>query len=152
MKYLLLLPLIVQALAIFVDEFYFHFAPGQPRWERIGHPLETFTVLAPVLWLMVSTPSERNWIICTLAAVFSCCFVIKDELVHADRCAPGEPVNHAVLIITHPRNRLLGSHSFTFLGFALPAQAAALALYMIYPAVYWNLVWKAPAAQFGARQ
>jgi hypothetical protein len=60
MKYLLLLPLIVQAIVIFVDEFYFHFAPGQPRWERIGHPLDTVTVLAPVLWLLVSAPSERN--------------------------------------------------------------------------------------------
>jgi hypothetical protein len=27
-----------------------------------------------------------------------------------------------------------------------------LALYMISRAVYWNLIWKAPAAQFGARQ
>jgi hypothetical protein len=114
MKYLLLLPLIVQAIAIFVDEFYFHFAPGQPRWERIGHPLDTFTVLAPVLWLMVSAPSERNLIIYTLAAVFSCPFVIKDELVHADRCVPAERVNHAALFITHPRNRSPGSHSFTF--------------------------------------
>ena len=85
MKYLLLLPLIVQALAIFVDEFCFHFAPGQPRWERIEHPLYTFKVLAPVLWLMVSAPSERNLIV-------------------------------------------------------------------YYQAVYWNLIWKAPAAQFGARQ
>jgi hypothetical protein len=124
MTYLLLLPLIAQALAIFVDEFYFHFAPGQRRWERIGHPLDTFTVLAPVLWLMVSAPCERNLIIYTLAAVFSCCFVIKDELVHADRCAPAEHAN----------------------------QAAAVALNMIYQALYWNLIWKAPAAQFGARQ
>ena len=124
MTYLLLLPLIAQALAIFVDEFYFHFAPGQPRWERMGHPLDTFTVLASVLWLMVSAPSECNLMIYTLAAVFSCCFVMKDELVHADRCAPAEHVN----------------------------QAAAPALYRIYQAVYWNLIWKAPAVQFGARQ
>lgn len=60
----------------------------------------------------------------TLAAVFSCCFVIKDELVHADRCAQAEHAN----------------------------QAAAQALYRIYQAVHWNLIWKAPAAQFGARQ
>lgn len=124
MKYLLLLPLIVQAIAVFVDEFYFDFAPGEPRWERIGHPLETFTVLAPVLWLMVSAPSERNLIIYTLAALFSCCFVIKDELVQADRCAPAEHVDHA----------------------------AALALHIIHQAVYWNLIWKAPAAQCGARK
>jgi hypothetical protein len=41
MKYLLLLPPIVQAITMFVDEFYFHFALGQPRWERMGHPLDT---------------------------------------------------------------------------------------------------------------
>jgi len=123
MKDLLLLPLIVQGLAIFVDGLHFDFASGQPRWEHIWHPPNPFTVLAPILWLMVSAPSERNLIIYNLAAVFSCYFVIKDELVHADRCAPAERVN----------------------------QATALALYMIYQTMNWNLTWKAPAP-YGARQ
>lgn len=102
MKYLLLLPLAVQGLAILVDEFYFHFARGLPRWERIGHPLDTLTVLAPVLWLVFTLPSQRNLIVYILAAAFSCFFVTKDEFVHADLCAPVEHLNHAVLFIVHP--------------------------------------------------
>jgi hypothetical protein len=33
-----------------------------------------------------------------------------------------------------------------------PAQAVVLALQMIYQAMGWNLIWKARAAQFEARQ
>jgi hypothetical protein len=60
MKYLLLLPLVEQGLAILVDEFYFHFARGLPRWEHLRHPLDTFTVLAPILWQGFSLPSQGN--------------------------------------------------------------------------------------------
>jgi len=47
MKYLMLLPLAVQGLAILVDEFYFHLARGLPRWERIGHPAQILTQSLP---------------------------------------------------------------------------------------------------------
>jgi hypothetical protein len=90
-----------------------------------------------LLPLIVSAPCDRNSIIHILAAVFSCCFVINDELVHANRCA-SKPI------------AWLGQ--FRGMEFALPAQTASLALYMKYQAVYSNLVWKAPAAQFGACQ
>jgi len=40
---------------------------------------------------------------------------------------------------------------FRGLEFALPTQAGAMALYMIYQTVYWNLIWKAPATEFEAR-
>jgi hypothetical protein len=167
MKYLLLLPLAVQGLAVVVDEFHFHFARGLPRWERIGHPLDTFTVLAPILWLIFTVPSERNLIFYIVAAAFSCFFVTKDEFVHADLCAPAEHLNHAVLFIAHPlvfaalallwplyhapAGAVAWLEHFRGLEFALPAQAAVLALYMIYQAVYWNLIWKAPSTGFEAR-
>jgi len=167
MKYLLLLPLAVQGLAILVDEFHFHFSRGLPRWERIGHPLDTFTVLAPLLWLIFTAPSERNLIVYIVAAAFSCFFVTKDEFVHAEVCPPAEHLNHAVLFIAHPLvfaalallwplyhapvGAIAWLEPFRGLEFALPAQAAALALYMIYQAVYWNLIWKAPATESEAR-
>jgi hypothetical protein len=166
MKYLLLLPLAVQGLAIIVDEFHFHFARGLPRWERIGHPLDTFTVLAPLLWLIFTVPSERNLIFYIAAAAFSCFFVTKDEFVHAEVCAPAEHLNHAVLFIAHPlvfavlallwplyhapAGAVAWLEHFRGLESALPAQAAVLALYMIYQAVYWNLIWKAPVTEFEA--
>jgi hypothetical protein len=167
MKYLLLLPLAVQGLAILVDEFYFHFARGLPRWERIGHPLDTLTVLAPVLWLVFTLPSQRNLIVYIVAAAFSCFFVTKDEFVHANLCVPAEHLTHAVLFIAHPlafaalaplwplyhvpAGAVAWVELFRGLESALPAQAAVLALYMIYQAVYWNLIWKAPATEIAAR-
>ena len=162
MKYLLLLPLAVQALAILVDEFWFHIRRGLPRWERIGHPLDTLTVLAPVLWMIFTPPTQRNVVILVCLAVVSCLFVTKDEFVHAEVCPPAEHWNHAVLFVAHPLVFLaLGllwplAHSiagtlapslqwleqFRGMESALPAQASILALYMVYQAVYWNLIYK----------
>ena len=138
MKYLLLLPLVAQGLASLVDEFYFHFARGLPRWEHLGVPLDTFTVSAPILWQGFSMPSQGNLTVYIVAAAFSCLFVIKDELVYADVCAP------AGAIVWLEQVRGLAS--------ALPVQAAILTLYMFYQAVYWNLIWKAPVTEFEARQ
>ena len=167
MKYLLLLPLVEQGLAVLVDEFYFHFARGLPRWEHLGHPLDTFTVLAPILWQGFSLQSQGNLTVYIVAAAFSCFFVIKDEFVHADVCAPAEHVMPCSsscihwflprcpcsgLYITRPPERSCGSNRFRGLASALPIQAAILTLYMIYQAVYWNLIWKAPATEFEARQ
>jgi hypothetical protein len=143
MKYLLLLPLAVQALATVVDEFHFHFARGLPRWERIGHPPDTLTVLAPILWLVFSVRSERNLIVYIVAAAFSCFFVTRDEFVHADLCPAAEHLNHVVLFIAHPLvfaalPPLWPLHRAPAAGFswlehfrgqeyALPAQAALMA-------------------------
>src|SRR5271163_14487 len=162
MKYLLLLPLIVQGLAILVDEFYFHFRRGLPRWERLGHPLDTFTVLAPILWMVIMLPTTRNFVIFVLLAVFSCFFVTKDEFVHAELCDPAEHLNHAILFIAHPlvfaalamlwpllhspvgavRAQFQWLETFRGVEMALPAQAGVLILYMMYQAVYWNLIYR----------
>ena len=44
----------LQGLAMLVDELLFHRRRGLPRWERIGHPIDTLSVLACYgvsLWL-----------------------------------------------------------------------------------------------------
>ena len=167
MKYLLLLPLVAQGLASLVDEFYFHFARGLPRWEHLGHPLDTFTVLAPILWQGFSLPSQGNPTVYIVAAAFSCLFVIKDEFVHADVYAPAKHV-HAVPFIVYslvfatlallwplyhaPAGAIVWLEQVRGLASALPVQAAILTLYMFYQAVYWNLIWKAPVTEFEARQ
>ena len=43
---LIFLPFIVQAIAIGLDEYIFHIKRGLPRWERIGHPVDTLSVIA----------------------------------------------------------------------------------------------------------
>ena len=167
MKYLLLLPLVAQGLASLVDEFYFHCARGLPRWEHLGHPLDTFTVLAPILWQGFSLPSQGNLTVYIVAAAFSRLFVIKDEFVHADVYAPAEHVNDALLFVMYPlafaalallwrlyyapAGAIVWLEQVRGLASALPIQAAILTLYMFYQAVYWNLFWKAPVTEFEAR-
>ncbi len=42
---LLLIPFLVQTFLITFDEWYFHLKRGLPKWERIGHPLDTLTAI-----------------------------------------------------------------------------------------------------------
>jgi len=162
MKYLLLLPLLVQGLAILVDEFWFHLRRGLPRWERLGHPLDTLTVLAPICWMVFTLSTTRNVTIYIVLCMFSCIFITKDEFVHAGLCDPAEHLNHAVLFLAHPLvfatlgllwplfhspggaldPQLAWLEMFRGLELALPVQAGALVCYMMYQTVYWNLIYR----------
>ncbi len=168
MKYLLLSPLVAQGLASLVGEFYFHFARGLPRWEHLGHPLDTFTVLAPILWQGFSLRSQDNLTVSIVAAAFSCLFVIKNKFAHTDVSAPAEHVNYALMFVLYPlvfaalallwpfyhapAGAIVWLEQFRGLESALPIQSSILTLYMIYQAVYWNLIWKAPVTEFKARR
>jgi hypothetical protein len=146
---LLLLPAFLQGLAMFVDEFAFHRKRGLPRWERLGHPLDTLTAAACYGWLVAVPASGRHALAVYLVlCAFSCLFITKDEIVHARLCEPLETWLHAVLFVLHP---------IVFLGFGLiwlsatetwilrGALLATVAL-LAYQLVYWN-VWRAAQAQ-----
>lgn len=111
MLWLLLLPALLQMLAMFLDEFVFHRARGLPRWERLGHPLDTLTALLCYAWL-VHTPPDRPHALAVYVGLcaFSCVFITKDEFVHARLCEPAETWLHALLFVLHP---------IVFLGFGL---------------------------------
>ncbi len=49
---MLYLPFVLQGLVMVVDEFIIHEKRGLPSWERYGHPLDSFTVLAAFLFLL----------------------------------------------------------------------------------------------------
>lgn len=100
--FLLALPFLVQGVCMFVDEFYFHRRRGLGLWERVGHPLDTVTVIA-CLSLTIFFPATVGLLkLYAGLAAFSCLFVTKDEFVHAKECAPTEHWLHAVLFILHP--------------------------------------------------
>jgi 2-polyprenyl-6-hydroxyphenyl methylase/3-demethylubiquinone-9 3-methyltransferase len=98
----LLAPLVVQSTAMGFDELYFHRKRGLGLWERVGHPLDTLTVLACMAWLALAAPSPGHLTVYVGLAAFSCLFITKDEVVHARVCAPGEHWVHALLFIVHP--------------------------------------------------
>ena len=135
-------PLGIQALVTGVDELYFHRRRGLPRWERIGHPLDTLTVLGcyvVALALPLTATSLRTYV---ALAAFSCLFVTKDEIVHAKYCEPFEHWVHALLFLLHPI--VLASMGFLWLREArtlMLVQGALTLAFGLYQTLYWNTSW-----------
>ena len=168
----IIMPFVLQGLAMAFDEGYFHRRRGLPRWERIGHPLDTLTVLAAFSWILFTAPSSKGAMVFAALATFSCFFVTKDEWVHSEYCSPGEQWLHGVLFLLHPlifvaaaliwpALHLPASHlierasDLTWLS-SLSAslglgvfearfffgQFLLVLLVLVYQTVYWNFLWK----------
>lgn len=157
---LILLPFILQMIAHPIDEFFFHIRRGLPKWERIGHPIDTCSVLACVLytlWVPFSEAALKGYL---ALALFSCILVTKDEFVHKHHCPAAEQWVHALLFINHPI--LLGSLGVMWavlygawvpewlswvqdphlLSIFLWIQAIGISLFLLYQVVYWNFIWQ----------
>lgn len=133
-----------QAAAMFVDERMFHRRRGLPKWERVGHPLDTLTVLACYAWLLAARPSMPNAVVYVALVMASSLFVTKDEPVHANRCSPGEQWLHAVLFVLHPivlfgAGWLWWTQRFHLV---LAGQLAISAGFALYQLLYWNGPWR----------
>ena len=132
----------LQGILLVADEFLFHRRREVPRWERIGHPLDTFMVLV-TLSLTLFLPPRMPWIglFCALA-VLSSLFVTKDEWVHARLCLPAEQWLHSVLFLLHP---VVFFAAWTLWKAGetpwLAAQCLLVTGSMIYQTVYWNGPW-----------
>ena len=96
------LPLLIQAVLMMFDEFYFHRRRGLPNWEIIGHPLDTLTVIVPLIFAYNTSFSDDKALLYVALSMFSCIFVVKDELIHKNICSKGEMILHALLYIFHP--------------------------------------------------
>lgn len=156
-----LLPFALQATAIAIDEGVFHVRRGLPLWERIGHPIDTLSVLLCMGYvLFVPFSTKALTLYCILAAA-SCLLVTKDEFVHKEHCPGAENWLHAVLFTLHPI-------TLTMAGFIWPVvqgievapwierwlsapkelhhflclQFGAMGFFLIYQIIFWNIVWK----------
>lgn len=137
---ILTVPFAFQGAVMLFDELYFHRKRGLPRWERIGHPLDTLSVLFCYLFLNLFNPSAFNMNIYIGLCVFSCLFVTKDEVVHTEKCEAKENWLHSLLFILHPIaffaagtlwQRGIGPN-FLF------ALVLTSFLFMIYQILYWS--------------
>jgi 2-polyprenyl-6-hydroxyphenyl methylase/3-demethylubiquinone-9 3-methyltransferase len=130
----------LQGLAMVVDEGWFHRARGLPRWERIGHPLDTLTLIACLIWLVSTSPTSSVALPVYLAlAVFSTLFITKDEPVHARLCSGGEQWLHAVLFVLHPI--VLAAFAYLWWIGALGLLVGQLGItiaFLAYQMIYWN--------------
>jgi hypothetical protein len=156
--YWLFFPLLLQGAVTVTDEIASHHKRGLPRWERIGHPLDTATVLACMLWVLWIPPGDSALRVYLAMAVFSCAFVTKDEWVHQRHCPAAEHWIHAVLFALHPLvligvgllwPAVHGSSPLPgwirYSGWersALQTIFATALVFGAYQAVYWNLLWR----------
>ena len=158
-SYWLSTPFLAQMLCMTVDEFWFHRKRGLPRWERIGHPLDTLTVVICMAWILCIQPNRWTVLAYVAMAVFSSIFVTKDEPVHKRHCPAAEHWLHAVLFLLHPivlaNAALLWPAvqnsappallwAVRYSGFERPfitCACAAMIGFAIYQFVFWNLLW-----------
>jgi hypothetical protein len=135
----LILPWAVQGTLILCDEAIMHRKREIPRWERIGHPLDTLTVLACFAVILLREPTLGSLQLYAGLAIFSCLFVTKDEWVHAARCTPGEHWLHSMLFILHPI--CLGAAGVAWwhgeLGLFLRIEAGLISAFLLYQIAYW---------------
>ena len=132
--------LAIQALVIAVDEFYFHFRRGLPRWERIGHPVDTFSVILVFAAFNFLPTHEATppWLYGLM--IFSCVLITKDEWVHTKHCDAAENWLHSVLFLIHPLVFISGWLLWRESGasFLHRAQGLGLCVFFLYQIVYWN--------------
>lgn len=158
---LILLPFIVQVIVISLDEICFHIKRNLPKWERIGHPIDTLSVFSCFLYVLFIPYSSFALKIYIALSVFSCLLVTKDEFVHKHHCPAAEHWLHALLFINHPvlltalgllwpllngMNSLKWlnpwQYSLLFLKIFISIQSCIVFLFMLYQIIYWNFIWR----------
>lgn len=161
MWYLGLIPFGLQALCMVFDEGYFHIRRGLPLWERIGHPLDTLSVLVCMGFVLFVPFSKTALIVYIVLASFSSLLVTKDEFVHKHHCPASENWLHAVLFTLHPITLTCAGFMWPVvqsvevsswiakwldqpekLHLFLQMQLGTMFLFFLYQIVFWNFVWK----------
>ncbi len=157
MRALIFIPFIVQGLVIFFDEYIFHVKRGLPKWERIGHPLDTLSVIACFAFILLVPYDPAGIKYYVALAVFSCLLVTKDEFVHKHHCPAAEHWLHAILFVNHSVlltamglmwPKLHGKNIFDWLPEAslltpfLYFQAFCATAFFVYQVVYWNFIYE----------
>jgi hypothetical protein len=156
-----LIPFALQTLGMIFDEGYFHHKRGLPKWERIGHPIDTLSVLVCMGFVLLVPFSSKTLFVYILLASFSSLLVTKDEFVHKEHCPAAENWLHACLFTLHPI--VLATTGFiwpvvqhvevapwiahwldepAYLLTFLQMQFIAMIAFFTYQIVYWNFVWK----------
>lgn len=140
MKALMLSAFLLQGLILFIDEFFFHRKRGLPLWEKVGHPLDSLSVVGCYAFLYFFDYSAATLIIYLLLAVFSCVLITKDEFIHTAQATAQENWLHSLLFILHPVP-LIGAG----LLWAAAAEKQTFALigafvfsFMLYQIGYWG--------------
>ncbi len=124
-----LLPFALQGLAMAVDEFGWYRRRAVPRWEWLGHVLDTLVFLGCLACPLLFPPTPPHVRLFAALAAGSCLLITKDEWVHQRLCSGGEHWLHAVLFILHPV--VLIATAMLWLGVAPVAPEPARAMLLL---------------------
>lgn len=155
------LPFALQALVMVFDEGYFHIRRGLPKWERIGHPIDTCSVLICMGFVIFVPFSIKTLILYCILSTISCILVTKDEFVHKEHCPASEHWLHALLFTLHPITLISAGFIWPvvqnvevvpwitalfdnrqYLRLFLHGQFVTMSIFLIYQIVFWNFLWK----------
>lgn len=128
----------VQGAAILFDEFVFHRRRGLPKWEVIGHPVDTMAVILCLLFLAFVDRTPTTEKVYFAMATISCLLVTKDEWVHRKHCSGEEMWLHAVLFMMHPLVLFSGYLEWEQRRPAFLAVSGAVFVFFVYQVIYWN--------------
>jgi hypothetical protein len=161
MWFLGVLPFAIQAIGMVFDEGYFHIRRGLPNWEKIGHPIDTCSVLLCIGWVLFVPFSKAALIIYICLASFSSILVTKDEFVHKEHCPATENWLHALLFTLHPITLACAGFMWPViqgvpvaswitlwldqpekLHLFIQTQFGVMTLFLFYQIIFWNVIWK----------
>lgn len=130
----------LQGILMIIDEGYFHRKRGLPKWEKWGHPLDTLTVIFSFSILSFFSQNSTTEILFWTSFVFSCIFVVKDEIIHYKVCEPGEMLLHGFLFILHPITLYCGYLLWGVEPLLLKMFTFLLLGFFLYQVIYWSNV------------
>jgi 2-polyprenyl-6-hydroxyphenyl methylase / 3-demethylubiquinone-9 3-methyltransferase len=149
-----LIPIVLQAVTMVIDEGWFHRERGLSRAERIGHPLCTLTIALCLLWLVTTDPGSSTALPVYISlAAFSTLFVTKDEAMHVKQYSRGEHWLHALLFMLHPI--VLAAFAYLWwIGMVglLVGQLGITIAFLAYQVIYWSIEGDAACADPEASQ
>ncbi len=157
-EFIIIIFFIFHAILMVFDEFFFHRKRILPKWERIGHPIDTSCILFCFFIIIFLPMTKINIILYSFLSVFSCFLVIKDETVHLKYCSHYEQYLHAMLFILHPILLIIlfiswSSFSQPYIGYLgyfhssllkkiIYFQFISATLFLFYQVLFWNFLFK----------
>lgn len=138
MTSLLIGAICLQGLLVAFDEFYFHWRRNLPRWERLGHPLDSVSLLMPVGLLAFFNKTPLIESLYGILGILSCLCITKDEWIHRKYSEPGESWVHSLLFVLHPAVLLSGYFSWGSSPFVIKGFFFSILAFGIYQIIFWN--------------
>ena len=140
MEILLFTPFALQGVVMFIDEFYCHRLRGLPVWERVGHPLDTATLILCSGLCAFFPPTAFALKLYACCALFSCLFITKDEWIHQKLSSGFEQWLHSLLFVLHPINlialALLWSKAEA--SWFIKTELTTFCFFGLYQSIYWS--------------